>query len=150
MIAGAGRPIHVSEVTIAAPGEDARAFRIQAELARNIYRAWFSHPAVMGITWWNTVDGAGVAGDPLVAGIFTRDMEKKPVWFALDNLVNREWRTRAVAKTLPAASHSCDCHVAFLRLQRSVVFPTMNRADARFEPPALLPHPCKRNSRRLT
>ena len=98
MIARAGRPIHVSEVTIAAPGEDARAFRIQAELARNIYRAWFSHPAVMGITWWNTVDGAGVAGEPLVSGIFTRDMEKKPVWHALDNLVNCEWRTRTVAK----------------------------------------------------
>jgi GH35 family endo-1,4-beta-xylanase len=96
-MAMAGRPIHVSEVTIAAPGEDDRSRRIQAVLVRNIYRAWFSHPAVMGITWWNTVDGAGVAGEPLVSGLFTRDMEKKPAWHVLDDLIHREWKTRLVA-----------------------------------------------------
>lgn len=53
------------------------------------------------------------------------------------------------AKTVPAASHSCDCRVAFLRLRRSVGSPIMNCVDARFEPPALLPHPSKRNPRRL-
>jgi hypothetical protein len=47
----------------------------------------------MGITWWNTVDGAGVAGEPLVSGLFTVDMQKKPAYYALDQLVNHEWRT---------------------------------------------------------
>ena len=93
MMAKTGKALHVSEVTIAAPGEDARSREIQAILTRNIYRAWFSHPKTMGITWWNTVDGAGVAGEPLVSGLFTRDMEKKPVYEALDALINREWRT---------------------------------------------------------
>ena len=93
MMARTGRPLHVSEVTIAAPGEDARSRDIQAILVRNIYRAWFSHPATMGITWWNTVDGAGVAGEPLVSGLFTRDMAKKPAYHALDQLINHEWRT---------------------------------------------------------
>ena len=93
MMAKTGRPLHVSEVTIAAPGEDARSRDIQAILVRNIYRAWFSHPSTMGITWWNTVDGAGVAGEPLVSGLFTRDMEKKPAYNALDQLINHEWRT---------------------------------------------------------
>ena len=71
---------------------------MQAILVRNIYRAWFSHPATMGITWWNTVDGAGVAGEPLVSGLFTRDMEKKPSYHVLDSLINNEWRTKTVAK----------------------------------------------------
>jgi len=93
MMARTGRPIHVSEVTIAAPGEDARSREIQAVLVRNIYRAWFSHPSTMGITWWNTVDGAGVAGEPLVSGLFTRDMERKPAYDMLEKLINHEWRT---------------------------------------------------------
>ena len=93
MMAKTGKPLHVSEVTIAAPGVDDRSRQVQAVLVRNIYRAWFSHPKTMGITWWNTVDGAGVAGEPLVSGLFTREMEKKPAYDALDALINREWRT---------------------------------------------------------
>ena len=93
MMAKTGKPLHVSEVTIAAPGVDDVSRKIQAVLVRNIYRAWFSHPKTMGITWWNTVDGAGVAGEPLVSGLFTREMEKKPAYDALDELINREWRT---------------------------------------------------------
>lgn len=92
-MAKTGRPIHVSEVTIAAPGVTDRERMIQAILARNIYRAWFSHPKTMGITWWNTVDGGGVKGEPLVSGLFTRDMKKKPAYEALDQLINHEWRT---------------------------------------------------------
>ena len=93
LMAKTGKPLHVSEVTIAAPGVDETSRKIQAVLVRNIYRAWFSHPKTMGITWWNTVDGAGVAGEPLVSGLFTREMEKKPAYDALDELINREWRT---------------------------------------------------------
>ncbi len=98
MIAEAGRPLHVSEVTIAAPGEDEKSRQIQAVLVRNIYRAWFSHPKVMGITWWNTVDGAGFAGEPLVSGLWTIDMKKKPAYEELDELINHEWRTNLRAK----------------------------------------------------
>ncbi|MBQ3288968.1 MAG: hypothetical protein IJH50_06110 [Kiritimatiellae bacterium] len=100
MMARTDRLLHVSEVTIAAPGEDGRSRRIQAVLVRNIYRAWFSHPATMGITWWNTVDGAGVAGEPLVSGLFTRDLKKKPAYHELDRLINREWKTSVSAKVV--------------------------------------------------
>ena len=88
------RPLHISEVTISAPGTDDRSRAIQAVLTRNIYRAWFSHPKAMGITWWNTVDGGGVRHEPLISGLFTRDMRKKPVYHALDQLINHEWKTR--------------------------------------------------------
>ena len=98
MMARTGRPLHVSEVTIAAPGEDARSKQIQAILTRNIYRAWFSHPKTMGITWWNTVDGGAVKGEPLVSGLFSPDMKHKPVYDALDDLINREWRTKTAVR----------------------------------------------------
>ena len=94
LMAKTGKALHVSEVTIAAPGEDARSREIQAILTRNIYRAWFSHPKTMGITWWNTVDGGGVAGEPLVSGLFTADMKRKPAYDALDQLINHEWKTK--------------------------------------------------------
>ena len=98
MMARTGRPIHVSEITITSPGPDARCRQIQAILTRNIYRKWFAHKSLMGITWWNTVDGGGVWGEPLVSGLFTRDMRKKPAYEALDELINREWRTKGRAK----------------------------------------------------
>jgi len=98
MMAKAGRPLHVSEVTIAATDTTGRGRQIQAILTRNIYRKWFSHAKTMGITWWNTVDGAGVAGEPLVSGLFTRDMRHKPAYDALDELINREWRTNEKVK----------------------------------------------------
>lgn len=98
LMAKTGRPLHVSEVTITSPGADAASRQIQAILARNIYRKWFSHKAVMGITWWNTVDGGGVFYEPKVSGLFTRDMRKKPSYLALDELINREWKTKLKVK----------------------------------------------------
>ena len=92
-VATTGKAIHISEITITSPGADAASRQIQAILTRNTYRKWFSHRAVKAITWWNTVDGGGVYGEPLVSGLFTRDMRKKPAYEALDELINREWRT---------------------------------------------------------
>lgn len=93
-----GRPIHLSEITIPAPGEDARANAMQAELTRDMYRLWFSWPSIYRITWWNTVDDCGARGEPLKSGIFTRQMEPKPVFHTLNGLINGEWKTRLTAK----------------------------------------------------
>ena len=71
---------------------------IQAMVARNFYRACFSHKATMGLTWWNTVDGGGYAGEPEVSGLLTKDMEMKPVYDVLDELINHEWKTKCTEK----------------------------------------------------
>ena len=52
----------------------------------------------MGITWWNTVDGCGKKGEPAVSGIFFRDMKEKPSYWALDQLINHEWKTNVTVK----------------------------------------------------
>ena len=93
-LATAGLPIHLSEITITSPGSDARGKEIQAVIARNLYRLWFSVKPMMGITWWNVVDDCGAPGEPTISGLFTRDMEPKPSYFALNKLINDEWKTR--------------------------------------------------------
>ncbi|MDO5582062.1 MAG: endo-1,4-beta-xylanase [Planctomycetia bacterium] len=87
------RPVHLSEITIPAPGTDAKANAIQARVTRDMYRLWFSWPSIYRITWWNVVDGCGYKGEPTMSGLFTRQMEPKPVYFVLNDLINKEWKT---------------------------------------------------------
>lgn len=93
-----GLPLHLSEITITSPGDDRRELMIQAIIARNLYRLWFSSERMMGITWWNVVDGCGAPGEPSTSGLFTRDMRPKPAYYALDGLINGEWKTRLTAR----------------------------------------------------
>lgn len=97
-ISKAGLPIHLSEITITAPNNDERGQAIQAVMARNLYRLWFSIKPMMGITWWNVVDDCGAPGEPSVSGLFSRDMEPKPAYHALNELINKEWQTNTMAK----------------------------------------------------
>ncbi|MBP5530917.1 MAG: endo-1,4-beta-xylanase, partial [Lentisphaeria bacterium] len=83
MLGKAGLPIHLSEITITAPHNDERGRAIQAVIARNLYRLWFSLKPMTGITWWTVVDDCGAPGEPSVSGHFSRDMEPKLAYFAL-------------------------------------------------------------------
>lgn len=94
----AGRPIHISEVTVTAPDETPKGWEIQAEIARNLYRLWFSYPNVMGITWWNVVDGGAAKGEPSFSGIYDKELNPKPVYHVLDQLINHEWKTLLTTK----------------------------------------------------
>ena len=98
VLSQANRPIHLSEITITAPDNSPRGQMVQAIIMRNLYRAWFSVEKMNGITWWNVVDDCGAPGEPSISGLFTRDMRPKTAYFAMDDLVNREWNTRLVAK----------------------------------------------------
>lgn len=93
-MAAAKRPLHISEVTICAPDATDQGARIQAEIARNLYRLWFSYPLVYGITWWNVVDGGAAEGEPACSGLYTPDMVKKPVYETLRTLIHETWKTR--------------------------------------------------------
>ena len=53
---------------------------------------------MMGITWWNVVDDCGAPGEPSVSGLFDRDMKPKASYYALDNLINHEWKTNLNVK----------------------------------------------------
>jgi len=98
LLSQVGLPIHLSEITITAPNNDERGQAIQAVITRNLYRLWFSIKPMMGITWWNVVDDCGAPGEPSVSGLFTRDMKPKPAYFAMNDLINKEWQTKTTVK----------------------------------------------------
>ncbi|SEN84248.1 Glycosyl hydrolase family 10 [bacterium A37T11] len=93
MMSQAGVPIHLSEITLTAPTDDEKGRLIQSVIAYNLYRLWFSIENMMGITWWNIVDDCGAPGEPTTSGLFTRNMEAKPSYYALNRLINQEWTT---------------------------------------------------------
>ncbi|HWQ93738.1 MAG TPA: endo-1,4-beta-xylanase [Clostridia bacterium] len=95
----AERPIHISEVTVSAPEDTEAGKAVQATLAENLYRLWFSYPEVMGITWWNMVDGGAAPGEPSLSGLYDTNLVAKPVYHTLDRLINREWKTRLDVRT---------------------------------------------------
>ena len=97
-LAKAGKLLHISEITLTAPGNDERGRMIQAIIARNFYRIWFSIKPMMGITWWNVVDDCGAPGEPTTSGLFDRDVQPKPSFYALDQLINHEWKTSFTEK----------------------------------------------------
>jgi endo-1,4-beta-xylanase len=92
------RPIHISEVTVSAPDETPEGWQVQADVTRNLYRLWFSYQSVMGITWWNVVDGGAAKGEPSFSGIFDKELNPKPVYHVLDQLINHEWKTNLMIK----------------------------------------------------
>ena len=93
-----GLPIHLSEITITAPDATPKGEMMQAIIMRNLYRAWFSVEKMHAITWWNVVDSCGAPSEPSFSGIFTRDMKPKAAYYAMDDLINREWKTKTTVK----------------------------------------------------
>lgn len=90
----------MSEITLTAPGNDASGQAAQAEVARNFYRLWFSHPSVDSITWWNVPDGGAAPGeDRVFSGLLNRDLTPKPAYDVLKNLLHNEWRTESGGAT---------------------------------------------------
>lgn len=100
MLSKLNTPIHMSEITITSPNNNERGLMIQAIVARNLYRLWFSMEKVMGITWWNVVDNCGARNEKsnTSAGLFTREMQPKPSYHALNDLINKEWKTNLTTR----------------------------------------------------
>jgi endo-1,4-beta-xylanase len=68
----------------------------QAEMTRDFYTLAFSHPLVESITWWTITDLDPWRGMP--SGLLDINGEPKPVYFVLDNLINKEWNTSEKGK----------------------------------------------------
>jgi hypothetical protein len=97
-----GRPIQITELTIPAYHWAAEDEEIQAEILSNLYRMWFSHPAMEAIVYWNLVDGFAhgtVPGDMKAGenyyhgGLIRHDFTPKPSYHVLKELFGKTWRT---------------------------------------------------------
>jgi GH35 family endo-1,4-beta-xylanase len=91
-------PVHVSEITVPAAGQVDDPEQVQAELTCGLYKTWFSHPNVEAIVWWNLADGAAFRDEGQYrGGLLDENLNPKPAYDALDQLINDEWKTRASA-----------------------------------------------------
>lgn len=94
------RPMHITELTIPAWPDVPDGQEDQATVARNFYRLWFSHPRVVGISWWNLVDGSAAGPENKGnAGLLRSDFSAKPAFTALDRLINHDWKTKLALAT---------------------------------------------------
>lgn len=98
-----GIPVQITEMTLPAYTADAEDEEVQAELVKNIYTLFFSHPAMEAIIYWNFVDGyaaSAAAGDMTTGenkyygGLLRHDLSEKPAYTVLKKLVNEEWHTQ--------------------------------------------------------
>ncbi len=89
-----GLPVHVSEITLPAPRNDKVGRAQQAAIARDLYQLWFSHPAIQAITWWNVPDGGATVTESKIASVvIDSNLNPKPAYEALHELIRNKWRT---------------------------------------------------------
>ncbi len=102
------RPLQVTEVTIPSYTYEAEDEEIQAEIIRQLYRIWFSHKNMEQIIYWNLVDGYAAfapqgdftSGENYYRGGLLRfDMTPKPAYFAIKDLIEKEWNTQTEVVT---------------------------------------------------
>ncbi len=101
-------PLQVTEVTIPSYTYEQEDEEIQAEIIRNLYRIWFSHEKMEQIIYWNLVDGYAAfaplgdftSGENYYrGGLFRFDMTPKPAYFAIKDLIQKEWHTETEVVT---------------------------------------------------
>ena len=95
-------PMQVTEITIPAYTDSAEDEDLQAELLKNLYSVWFSHPNMESVIYWNLVDGYAAfapQGDMSFGenyyrgGLVGFDMKPKKSYETLKKLIRSEWRT---------------------------------------------------------
>ncbi len=97
-----GRPLQMTEVTFCSYSWKEEDEAVQAEILKNLYSMFFSHPAMEAIIYWNLADGYGFRAEPgdMTAGenfhhggLLRYDMTPKAAYKVLHELVNKVWRT---------------------------------------------------------
>lgn len=73
----------------------------QAEYARRFYTTAFSHPACDAICWWGFDDRSNPTKNEGY-GLVTGDLEPKPAYTMLKQLITQEWHTQGTVTTDPA------------------------------------------------
>ncbi len=97
-----GVPLYITEITIPSVYESMcieDGEELQAEILENLYRMWFSIPAMRGIIYWNIKDGDTWKNEGDCRGCLMDEfMRKKKSYYALEHLIKREWNTCVTEK----------------------------------------------------
>ena len=95
-----GLPLEVTEITIPTFGEGEEYEQLQADMLKLWYSAYFSHPLMDTVVYWNTADGTGFSNGAAYdesrcrGGIFHNDMTPKKSALMLKHLFEEEWNTK--------------------------------------------------------
>ncbi len=99
-----GLPLQVTEITIPCHTDSKEDEDLQAEIIKNLYTIWFSHPAMEAVIYWNLVDGYAYNAEPgdftageniTRAGLMRFDMTMKPAYHTIRKLFHETWHTEA-------------------------------------------------------
>ncbi|MBR5365308.1 MAG: endo-1,4-beta-xylanase [Clostridia bacterium] len=97
----------ITEMTIPAYSAAEEDEEIQADLIEGVYTAFFSHPTMEAVIYWNVVDGYAynaVPGDMsagenvFYGGLLRFDMSEKPAFRRLKKLIREDWHTDVTLK----------------------------------------------------
>ena len=103
-----GKKIQITEMTIPSYSYSPDDEEVQAELIKNLYSVFFSHPAMEAIIYWNVVDGYAAfapQGDMTVGenvyygGVRRFDLSEKPASKVIKDLFSNVWHTEAEETT---------------------------------------------------
>ncbi len=91
-------PLHITELIPVANGDTIKGGyrtgiwteQVQAEFAEMIFTLGFGHPMVESINWWGFSDAN--IWQPK-GGLVNENLDPKPVYEALDRLINQKWKT---------------------------------------------------------
>ena len=98
-------PLEITEITIPTFGEGEEFEQLQADMLKLWYSAYFSHPLMETIVYWNTADGHGFSRgaeydeNRCRGGLFHKDMTPKKCALMLKHLFEEEWCTNLTAMT---------------------------------------------------
>ncbi len=110
-----GKPLQITEITIPAYSAAKEDEQLQADIIRNLYSIWFSHPAMEAIIYWNLADGYAAfapQGDMSFGenyyhgGLLRFDLSEKPAFRQLKQLIHETWHTSLSVKS--GAAHRVD------------------------------------------
>lgn len=106
LMAEFGLPLEMTEVTIPTFGDTQEDEELQAELLKNLYSIWFSHPSVNTIVYWNQIEGYCYISprhtwneNNCRGGLFHHDLTPKKSALMLKKLINEDWHTKLTLTT---------------------------------------------------
>ena len=86
-----GKPIQITEISVPCYRNTEEDEDIQAEIIKNLYSIWFSHPAMEAIIYWDVIDGYEWTDN--ICGLLRQNLAPKKAYTVLDELINETWRT---------------------------------------------------------
>ncbi len=86
-----GLPLQITELSVPSYGYSEEDEDTQAEIMKDLYSIWFSHPNMEAIICWDLPDGYDWT--PFKCGLVRKDLTPKKAYTVIRDLFNKTWQT---------------------------------------------------------